>query len=279
MRKSRRQLTPSKEGDRVEENEDQQERQTVNVSIRKFGPWFALVVMVVMAWGSPAVALDDAWDGDEEPVSLPELDEDHPLYWAQMREIYVMQQRAFLKEGRLATTLYGGIIPNNIFEQYYPVGLRINYYVMENVGLELSGSYAFSRRPSVNDIVEDHPLVTAGDQAGTILIGDTQLSHTTLGIKWSPVYGKFSLFDSRLFYFDMYAFAGAGVVVTQTEPSPGDLGTTAKPEGAFGAGVAIYAGQHVGVRFDYRQFVFQKVNPPGGVANPSEASMGLTWFF
>ena len=266
----------------VEGNEDEQEIQTVNVSISKIGPWSLLIALALMTFSAPAMASEEAVDDEElEVSSLPELDEDHPLYWAQMREIYVMQQRPFLKEGRFATTLYGGIIPNNIFEQYFPVGLRLNYYLMENVGIELSGSYAFARRPSVNEIVEDHDLVTAGDEEGdgTILIGDTQLSHTTVGIKWSPVYGKFSLFDNRLFYFDMYAYAGAGVVVTRTEPSPRDVGTTAKPEGAFGAGLAVYTGQHLGLRLDYRQFVFQKVDPPGGVANPSEASMGVTWFF
>ncbi len=247
----------------------------------KFGPWVVLVTLFAVIWSAPVMAQQEDGssdeEGEQETAALPEVDDNDPMYWAQMREVYAMQQRPFLKEGRFATTLYAGLIPNNIFEHYFPVGLRINYYMLENIGLELSGSYAFSRTTDVNEIVTDESGIGA---SGQVLIGDTQVSHTTVGIKWSPVYGKFSFSDSGLFYFDMYAFGGAGVVVTQTQTEQGaEPSTTAKPEGVIGAGMAVYAGRHVGIRLDYRQFVFQKVEGVGGVANPSEVSLGLAWFF
>ncbi len=255
----------------------------MNATTSKFGPFAVLIALFVFMAASPAVAQGDAAEPDEEELeeegSLPDLDDDDPMYWAQMREVYTMQQRAFLKEGRFAATLYGGLIPNNIFEQYFPVGMRLNYYVLENIGLELSGSYNFQRRTRVNEIVADEEGISAQEEP---LVGDIQVSHITTGVKWSPVYGKFSAYDS-LFYFDMYAFGGAGVVVSQTPsdfgPEDETIGTTAKPEGVFGAGLAVYAGQHAGLRVDYRQFIFQKVDPPGGVANPSEISLGFSWFF
>ncbi len=254
----------------------------------KLGPGLALIALLMMAWSAPAMAqiegeatAQQADEEEEEVTGLPEVDEDHPLYWAQMREIYTMQHRAFIKEGRFAATLYAGLIPNSIFEQYFPVGLRINYYMMENIGLELSSSYAFQRNTTVNEIVTDETGISA---AGDVLVGDTQVSHTTVGVKWSPVYGKFTYGDSRLFYFDMYVFGGAGLLVAQTQTTHGDPSedpdiqdTDPKAEGVLGAGAAFYMGEHLGLRVDYRQFIFQKVN--GGVANPSEISLGLTWFF
>lgn len=250
----------------------------LNEASAKFG-MIAWVVAAVLLVGGPAFAQEEGETeaAEEEESRLPELDDDDPMYWAEMRQVYTMQHRAFLKEGRFAATLYGGIIPNNIFEQYFPVGLRLNYYIMENIGLELSGSYNFNRQTQLNDIVEDEAGIAA---SGSVLIGDTQRSHTTAGVKWSPVYGKFTFYDDNLFYFDMYAFGGAGVVVAQTQSDHGaDPSTTAKPEGVLGAGIAAYLGQHLGVRIDYRQFVFQKVEGIGGVANPSEVSLGVSWFF
>ena len=251
----------------------------MNARTKIFGPWSIAVLVAAMLWSSPAVAQLDLDEEEEEAAeaAMPDVDEDDPLFWAQMREVYTMQQRPFMKDGRFAATLYGGVIPNNIFEQYFPVGLRLNYYFMENIGLELSGSYAFSTDASINDMLVDPSGIDADDPP---LIGDSQVSHTTLGVTWSPVYGKFAFMEDRLFYFDMYAFAGAGLAVVQTQTSFGDdPSTTAKPEGVVGAGMALYTGENLGFRADFRQFIFQKVDPPGGVANPSEISLGATWFF
>ena len=265
------------------------ENQTVNATTSKLGPVAALIALFVFVASAPAWAQGDMPtdpDVDEEELeeeaedALPDLDDDDPMYWAEMREVYAMQQRAFHKEGRLSATLYSGLIPNNIFEQYFPVGMRLNYYLMENIGLELSGSYNFVRSTRLNDIIVDEDGISAQNRP---LIGDTQVSHVTTGVKWSPVYGKFTFMEDRLFYFDMYAFGGAGMVVSQTQteygPEEDTVGTTVKPEGVLGGGLAVYAGQHAGIRADFRQFIFQKVNPPGGVANPSEVSIGFSWFF
>ena len=254
----------------------------MNVRSKKSRPWLVLIALAILTFSAPAVAQEGAeQEGEVEDTGLPEVDEDHPLYWAQMREIYTMQQRPFLKEGRFAATLYAGIIPNSIFEQYFPVGVRLTYYILENIGIEGSSSYAFRRSTTVNQIVVDQTGIAA---AGDVLVGDTQESHTTVGVKWSPVYGKFSFYDSRIIYFDMYAYGGAGLLVATTQTDYGDpaedpdiVSRDFKPEGVLGAGMAIYLGDHLGLRLDYRQFIFQKVDD--GVANPSEISLGLSWFF
>lgn len=220
-----------------------------------------------------------ATTGAEEPADeddVANLDPDSKLYWSELRDIYTYQPREFLKSRRFGVTVYGGLIPNNIFEQYFPVGLRLNYFILENIGLELAGSYAFKSDTKLQPLITE----STGVAAQQVLIGDTQVSHTNFGIVWSPFYGKTSFYDNVLTYFDIFLFAGAGVVLTETTPTfnaPPEQ--EVKPEGALGGGMAFFFGQHFALRADFRQFVFQKVEGVGGVANPSEVSLGVSLFF
>ena len=235
--------------------------------------------------GEPAVALPEPQPEPQEEVieqedELPPVSADSgqdPMYWAGLRDVYTVQKRSFQKQGRFALTAYAGLIPNNAFEQYFPVGLRLNYFVLENIGLELASSYAFKTTTGLQDLLSE-PL--PGLAAQGVLVGDTQLSHTNFGIVWSPFYGKTAFYNSILNYFDVYLFAGAGLVITETIPEfNAEPESEFKPEGALGAGIAFYLGEHAAIRIDYRQFIFAKVEGVGGVATPSEASAGFSWFF
>jgi outer membrane beta-barrel protein len=232
-----------------------------------------------MAQGGDAAEPTEAaasTDANEDEASEEEqLDPNDPDYWAKTRDIYTVQKRPFQKEGRFSATLYSGIIPNNIFEQYFPAGLRLNYFVLENIGLELAGSYAFKSDTGLQGTIKEK----SGVGAQQILIGDTQVFHSNFGVVWSPFYGKTSFYNTALNYFDLYLFGGAGLVVTETQPDFNvEASADYKPEGVLGAGLAFYFGEHVSMRADFRQFVFQKTNG-GGVANPSEVSLGIGWFF
>lgn len=224
---------------------------------------------------APDPTAKPADDGGEEEVDpLAEMSPDDKLYWSTLRNIYTLQQRRFRKSGRFGITLYGGLIPNNIFEQYIPVGLRLNYFILENIGIELAGSYNFKTRTGLENQIRE----SNGVGAGQVLIGDTQVSHTNFGLVWSPFYGKAAFYNSGLLHFDLFLFAGAGMVVAETTPNfnaPAEQ--EIKPEGALGAGLAFFVGDHFAGRIDFRQFVFQKV--VGGVANPSEVSLGVSFFF
>lgn len=244
-----------------------------------------LVFTALLASVSPAMAqqagtkdVDPAAASDtqagDKTADKPKADPNDPMYWAKTRDIYTVEKRPFQKQGRFSATVYGGIIPNNIFEQYYPAGVRLDYFLLENIGLELAGSYAFKTDTGLSKAIQDKQ----GVNAQQILIGDTQVFHSNFGVMWSPFYGKTSFYNSGLEYFDVYLFGGAGLVVTKTPPDfNADAASNTNPEGVLGAGAAFYLGQHATIRADFRQFVFQKVT--GGVANPTEVSLGLGWFF
>lgn len=238
----------------------------------------AVVEETVVEETETAIAPEEIVE-DEVAVEAPseKVSADDPLYWAEKRGVYTVQKRVFQKQGRFAATVYGGLIPNNAFEKYIPFGVRLNYFVLENIGLELATSYALKVPTGLEDQIKEATPGLGGQQ---VLVGDTQLSHTNFGVVWSPFYGKTAFYQSALNYFDVYLFAGVGLVITETQPDfNADPEREFKPEGALGAGMAYYLGEHAALRLDFRQFVFAKVDPPGGVATPSEVSAGFGWFF
>jgi outer membrane beta-barrel protein len=195
------------------------------------------------------------------------------MEWAARRGIETVQKRPIQKEGRFAATAYTGVIPNNIFERYYPVGLRLDYYILENIGVELSGAYAIGSDTGLIDELKD----ARGAGSTGVLLGDKQIAHFNFGVTWSPIFGKTSWLNNTINYFDFYVFAGFGLLVKQTQGTfNADPSSGVAPEGALGAGMIFFLSNDWAVRADYRQFVFQKIT--GGVANPSEVSLGLTYF-
>lgn len=252
--------------------------------------WTALVALVCACFAAPAWAQDApaapadgaGADGeateeeDQGPVDpIPtDIDPDDPMYWATVRGVETVQRREILKEGRFAVSAYGGIIPNNIFEQYVPVGLRLNYFVLEQVGLELSGNYALAMDTGLTATLKDDQ----GAGASAVLLGDKQISHVNFGVMWTPVFGKLAWRNKSLNYFDFYLLGGVGTLIKSTEATINGADTTGfVVEGTLGAGFFFFFNEHVALRTDYRQFIFGKGT--GGVANPSEVSVGATYMF
>ncbi|MEM1350634.1 MAG: outer membrane beta-barrel domain-containing protein, partial [Myxococcota bacterium] len=202
-----------------------------------------------------------------------ELDLSTPTGSADTRGIFTVQPRPMQKVERLAATAYIGTIPNNIFEQYFPVGVRLNYYILENLGVELAGSYAVRSDPGLTETIED----PRGVGADGVLLGDRQISHFNFGLTWSPFFGKTSFLNQGVSYFDAFVFAGVGAVVKESQV---DFGTPANtgisPEGVLGLGLMYLLSQDISVRVDFRQYIFQSVR--GGTATPSEVSLGFTYF-
>lgn len=201
-----------------------------------------------------------------------EVSDEEATYWATVRGIETIQKRPVLKEGRLAISAYAGLIPNNIFEQYFPLGVRVNYFLLESLGLELSGSYALSNETTLRDYVEDE----RGIAASGLLLGDRQVAHVNFGVTWSPIFGKTAFRNKSINYFDMFLLGGAGVVIKRTQPDFNAEETIGgSVEGVLGAGMLYHFNNNMGLRLDFRQFIFLKAS--GGVANPSEVSVGFMY--
>jgi outer membrane beta-barrel protein len=210
---------------------------------------------------------DSDSDGDGEITGS--LDEDLQEFWAERRDVRVVQRRLFEKVGRHQITLYAGLIPNNPFLDYFPVGLRYGYYLLESLGIEIDGSYigeTFTLYGELESFLEERNV-----NADVL---DLNQWRAHLGVNWSPFYGKIAILGLKLVHFDFYLSAGFGAVNVRT-PDPNRLGTTdyINPEGSLGAGFNFYINQLFGVRIDFRQFLFEKTG--GGVSHPSELSLGF----
>jgi outer membrane beta-barrel protein len=213
---------------------------------------------------------------DGEELGSGDVESDLNLYWGGKREVAVVQKRLFTKAGRAELSLFSGIIPNDPFLTYIPIGGRFNYYFVESISLEIAGSFT-GDAVQIDSELTEFLKNTKNIQANVDLL-DIQQWRADAAVVWSPFYGKLALLQRKLSHFDINLAAGFGVVQTD---SPNEERTATesqfKPEGIVGAGFRAFLTESFTLRLDFRQFIFQKVG--GGVATPSEISLGVSFFF
>ncbi len=213
---------------------------------------------------------------DGEELGTGDVESDLNLYWGGQRDVAVVQKRLFTKDGKAEVSLFSGIIPNDPFLTYIPIGGRFNYYFLESISLEVAGSYTGSPVQIDSELTE-FLKNNANIQAEVDLL-DIQVWRVGGSVVWSPFYGKLALLQRKLSHFDINLAAGFGVVQTD---SPNEERTATesqfKPEGIIGAGLRAFLTEAFTLRLDFRQFIFQKVG--GGVATPSEITLGVSFFF
>lgn len=246
-------------------------------------------MLLVMGLAGPAAAQDGgdegAIDGEEAPgTPLPtdgeelgtgSVEGDLELYWGGKRELSVVQKRLFTKDNKMEVSLFTGIIPNDPFVTYVPLGGRFNYYFLESISLEVAGSWAGLQLDSdLSSFLKNEKKI----QANVELL-DVQQWRAGAGVVWSPFYGKMALLQRKLAHFDINVMAGFGALGVESPPQDG-IGDPVKEtriEGILGAGFRFFLTKSVTLRVDYRQYIFQKTN--GGTATPSEISLGASFFF
>lgn len=238
--------------------------------------WWTAGLLVLGVWlAAPlAASAQSAEDGEEQAEELPTLQEELDLFWAERRGVRVLQRRLFTKENRLQLSLSMGIVPNDPYVSYFPIGGRVAYWISEPIGFELSGSWNGEALASTTDIGD------AFREAGfDFFPRDQQRWRANAAVLWAPMYGKFSLLGRKIAHFDWTVAAGFGVLGVETPPED-NIGVPENkvvPEVILGTGWTLWLAQSWALRVDYRQFIFQKSS--GGVALPSEISLGASFFF
>ncbi len=219
-----------------------------------------------VAASGPALAADP--DPTEDTKVL---DERLKRYWGtEMREVQVLQKRKYRKEDRYEFELFTGVIPNDEFTTYVPLGGRADYFFAEDFGVELWGSYLIRISSDLKDFLESNfnqSLLVELPQQLTWLAGANFL--------WSPIHGKIGFFTDKLAHFDMHLAFGVGVVGTsvtklaQTE-SKVDVA------GNVGLGLRFFLSESIALRFDYRQYFYAADG--GGLSHPAELTLGVSFF-
>jgi len=200
----------------------------------------------------------------EDPDPVGPIDEELDAVWAR-RQLPILLNRRYVKEGRHSIALFGGIIPNEPFVESFPVGLRYDYFFTESLGIELDGAYQGEMFRADSDLTQFLALYQY--EPNPLELQDWR-AH--LGLIWSPFYAKIAFLSQKLVHFDFSFYAGAGVVSVE---SAGEI----RPEASLGAGVNFWLGRDVSLRLDGRQFLYE--SDDGGVSHPLEFSLGFGVFF
>ena len=142
----------------------------------------------------------------EKPASNQKLNiEDlEKRYWAPKdTEFKVVQNRKFSKEGRFNLSLGTGILFNDTFSTGTNLFLSSTHYFNEHHGVELR-----FEMPNQTQNEGTRQVQSVGGEP------DQNFEDWALAVNynWIPFYGKISVLDEKIIYFDMAIYAGLGAV-------------------------------------------------------------------
>ncbi|PIV98288.1 MAG: hypothetical protein CO108_28710 [Deltaproteobacteria bacterium CG_4_9_14_3_um_filter_63_12] len=258
--------------------------------------WVIGLLLSVLLLSPAAAFAQEALAPTATPTAAATDDTTIQKTWGQKRVIRTLQRRLFAKFGRMEFTAFAGIVPNDPFVFYTPIGLRFDYHFNEAFALEVAGSFlgcftgdvgnkqerGFSQgclrfASDLKSDLADPPKVEQ-TQIRSIKLIDQQVTRLDMTAMWSPIFGKVAAMNDTLVHFDVNLVGGAGFLLTEKVDDVDLKKVDYNPtfEAVLGAGVKFYFGERYGIRADFRQFIHPK--QAGGTANPSEISLGFSVF-
>jgi len=226
-----------------------------------------LVLVAMMAFPTNTLT-------ENEPSSLTrQFDQ----YWAKRRQVRNIHKRLFLKDGRHEFSIVGGIIPNDDFFLYYPIGARYDWYVTEDLAVEVDGSYIIETKSDLEKFLEKQIY-------GSVNVDLPQklMWQAGAGVMWTPFHGKIGAFSTYLGHFDFGIKLGVMAIGTEVSKDDNSAG---KPRvdvgGNAGVTVRLYFLDFMALRIDYRHYFYAARDTEDDVRGLSyllEISMGLSFF-
>lgn len=185
---------------------------------------------------------------------------------APFSEISVLQKRFLPKTGRFQAFLGFTNVVNDPWFLGLGLHAKLGYHFNETWSIEGTGIFLNnSQRRATKDLYDEHRV-----KADSII---TAKSYTGAALVWTPIYGKISYGNKRIFPFDMYFSLGAG--------------STGVDGGAAGSTLSASTGQiyalskGMGFRWDFTWNNFtakpQGANPQG--FNSLLLTFGASFFF
>lgn len=251
--------------------------------------FFALALPSEHAYADGAGASDRILTENAIPDTLL------PNVSAQEKELAVIEKRPFSKAGRGEISIGLGTVASDIFVIYMPVTLRGGYHFKEWAALEASASYmgCFSGAVGENQtraagqrcmrfLTPTYDRLTGRQSSETQLRSVKILEYSVARFALTPVFslfmGKFALANRGIAHFDLNIAAGVGVQVVETPaPRAGDsIGYHAAFEGNFGLGMRFVFLDFVGLRFDFREYLFGRQNGKG-LGTSAEFTLGVSF--
>jgi len=208
--------------------------------------WLVTFGVLMALLGTPAVG--SAQEGEAEappaeatapatgPTATDDAEAQIQTTWGEKRVIRTLQRRLFTKFGRSEFSFFIGIVPNDPFVFYMPVGLRYDYHFNEAFAIELASSFLGCFTGDVGDNqergIEQGCMRFASDLQGdlsdvkqertqvqSIKLLDQQVVRADLAAMWSPFFGKVAVLNDALVHFDVNLVGGAGFLLTSQRRS------------------------------------------------------------
>ena len=224
----------------------------------------SIFALGVFGWSSPVQAAGNIAKGQEV------VDSAFDLYWAMNREIRVIQKRRHLKESRIEGNVFSGVIPNDDFWLYFPIGVSGTYFLTETVGVEFQAAYVQASESGLKDFITTESL--------KVELPQSLLWHSGVSGVWSPFYGKIGFLASKLIHYDFSMLFGVGAIGTKIYDD-NNIETHKKTDiaGNLGAGFRFWLAEDVAVKLEYRHYFYP--SEIGGVSFPVEFLVGGSYFF
>lgn len=165
------------------------------------------------------------------------------------KEVYVLQNRKFRKDGKLTLGLTLGKSTNGAFIDSYEGNILASYFFKEDWGLEFVYTKANGETNSTHDSVEANGTVAYFKKI------DTAMSFLLM---WSPFYSKINTFNTVFYYDWLFGFGLANISTLNNgnkfTPGPDNdkLETEASSAFTWTTGFRFYISESWSTRLDFR---------------------------
>lgn len=240
--------------------------------------WCLAIVITALTWvalASPAAAQQG-------------LDDELQQYWATEREMDVLRDRLFQREGRFGVGLHTGLLSSDPFFYYIPVGLRATYNLSNYLGFEVGGAYMdlgpLTNETELTGFLRERRSDAFDPARHT---QDRYLWRANVMAIWSPLYGKLAVLQRKLAHFDLNVGAGFGAVgLERPALNRQSAFNHTTMEFVVGGGAHFYITNNVVVRLDGRAYLYRGAELPNNEGSffqqlkfPAEFLLGATYLF
>lgn len=202
-----------------------------------------VIILLVNFWARAFTSVgycEDQPPIKAEKVDLKKIQSD---YWGSKdgTEIEVVQKRKYSKTNRLETVLFGGLVATDPFLNVKNYGAAINYHFSEAFGFGLL---------YWNDLSSSSEALKTFEQKNGFTVNTNQpKSFMGADISYSPLYGKLSLLNKSIIYFDIHLHLGGG---SRNTESGRNIAYFA------GIGEQLYLSQWLSFRLDFYLMRFKE---------------------
>ena len=191
-----------------------------------------------------------------DPEACPKIDFDKEAKKPLGEQIFAVQQIYALRVRRFELNPFWSMSLNDQFVGHNGIGLGINFYPFNILGIGVSGTYFnwFNTDSSFNADVR---------RSARVGVPLTEYDwNASANLTFVPAYGKFAGFGDFIFQYDAYIVAGGGFMSTRPipvfDPDYRNFSYKVKPSGNVGIGLRIFFYRWMAAILELRDYIYQE---------------------